>query len=99
MKKSIILFASFLIFQSFSSFSNHVFEPIKDVQIFDIQPILDNPKGKLKIRFIGTVDKSDTTHRPKGFLAKVKSAFNTILDFSENPPFKIEVVREKEKKN
>jgi hypothetical protein len=99
MKKSIFLLVSLLIFQSFSSFSNHAIEPIKDVQVFDIQPVLDNPKGKLKIRFVSTVDKSDTTNRPKGLFAKIKNVFNALLDASENPPFKIEVVREKEKKN
>jgi hypothetical protein len=99
MKKRIYLLFALLIFQSFSAFSNHIVEPIKDVQVFDIQPVLDNPKGKLKIRFISTVDKSDTTNRPKGLFAKIKNVFNALLDVSENPPFKIEVVREKEKKN
>jgi hypothetical protein len=99
MKKRIYSLVVLLIFQSFSSFSNHVVEPIKDVQIFDIQPITDNPKGKLKIRFVSTVDKSDTTNRPKGLFAKIKNVFNALLDASDNPPFKIEVVREKEKKN
>jgi hypothetical protein len=99
MKKSIFFITSFLIFQSFTSFSNHIIEPIKDVQLFDIQPIMDNPKGKIKIRFVSTADKSDTTNRPKGFLAKIKNVFNALMDASDNPPFKIEVVREKEKKN
>jgi hypothetical protein len=99
MKKSTFLFSFLLILQSFYSFSNHVLEPIKDVQIFEVQPIIDNPKGKIKIRFVSTADKSDTTNRPKGFFAKVKNIFNAVLDLSENPPFKIEVVREKEKKN
>jgi NRPS condensation-like uncharacterized protein len=99
MKKRIFLLVSLLIFQSFSSFSNHEIEPIKDVQAFDIQTVLDNPKGKLKIRFVSTVDKSDTTNRPKGLFAKIKNVLNALLDASENPPFKIEVVREKEKKN
>lgn len=88
-----------MILQSFSSFANHVIEPIKDIQIFDIQSVLDNPKGKIKIRFVSTADKSDTTNRPKGFFAKVRNVFNVLLDASDNPPFKIEVVREKEKKN
>jgi hypothetical protein len=99
MKKRIYLLASLLIFQSFSSFSNHELEPIKDVQVFDIQPVVDNPKGKLKIRFVSNIDKSDTTNRPKGLFAKIKNVFNALLDVSDNPPFKIEVVREKEKKN
>ena len=99
MKKHLYLLASLLIFQSFSSFSNHETEPIKEVQIFDIQPVVDNPKSKLKIRFVSTVDKSDTTNRPKGIFAKIKYVLNALLDASDNPPFKIEVVREKEKKN
>ncbi len=99
MKKCFYLLASLLILQSFPSFSNHVFEPIKDSQIFDIQVVMDNPKGKLKIRFVSTVDKSDTTNRPKGLFAKIKNVFNALLDASDNPPFKIEIVREKEKKN
>jgi hypothetical protein len=98
MKKSIFLIASFLIFQSTFSYSNHILEPIKEVQVLDIQPILDNPKGKLKIRFVSNIDKSDTTNRPKGFFAKVKNIFNTVLDLSENPPFRLEIVREGEKK-
>jgi NRPS condensation-like uncharacterized protein len=99
MKKRIYLLVSLLIFQSFYSFSNHVVEPIKDVQVFGIQSVVDNPKGKLKIRFVSNIDKSDTTNRPKGLFAKIKNVFNALLDASENPPFKIEVVREKEKKN
>ncbi len=98
MKKRIYLFASLLIFQAFSSFSNHPLEPIKEIQVFEIQPV-DNPKGKLKIRFVSTVDKSDTTNRPKSFFAKLKNVFNAILDASDNPPFRIEIVREKEKRN
>jgi hypothetical protein len=99
MKKSIFFISSLLILQSLPSFSNHVIEPIKDAQIFDVQPFMDNPKGKIKIRFVSTADKSDTTNRPKGFFAKIKNVFNALLDASDNPPFKIEVVREKEKKN
>lgn len=99
MKKYVTIFFVFLIFQSLSSFSNHIMEPIKDIQPFDYQLINDNPKGKLKIRFVSNVDKSDTTNKPKTFFAKVKNVLNSILDISENPPFRIEIVREKEKKN
>jgi NRPS condensation-like uncharacterized protein len=90
MKKRNYLLVSLLIFQSFSSFSNHEIEPIKEVQVFGIQPVIDNPKGKLKIRFVSTVDKSDTTNRPKGLFAKIKNVFNALLDASDNPPFKID---------
>ena len=99
MKKRTVILFSFLTFQSLSSFSNHIKEPIKDIQPIDYQIINDNPKGKLKLRFVSTIDKSDTTNKPKTFLAKVKNVFNAILDISENPPFRIEIVREKEKKN
>jgi hypothetical protein len=99
MKKSIFLISSLLILQSFPSFSNHIIDPIRNIQISDNQPIMDNPRGKIKIRFVSTADKSDTTKRPKGFFAKIKNVFNALLDASDNPPFKIEVVREKEKKN
>lgn len=99
MKKRIYIVASLLIFQAFFSFSNHVFEPIKVFQVFDVQTVIDNPKGKLKIRFVSNIDKSDTTNRPKGLFAKIKNVFNAILDVSDNPPFRIEIVREKEKKN
>jgi hypothetical protein len=99
MKKNIFFLTFLLIFQSFSSFSNHELEPVKDVQVFQFQPVVDNPKGKLKIRFVSTIDKSDTTNRQKGFFAKIKNVFNALMDASDNPPFKIEVVREKGKKN
>ena len=99
MKKRIVILFSFLTLQSLSSFSNHIKEPIRDIQPIDYQIINDNPKGKLKLRFVSTIDKSDTTNKPKTFLAKIKNVFNAILDISENPPFRIEIVREKEKKN
>ena len=99
MKKYTIILFAVLTSQSLSSFSNHIKEPIKEIQPIDFQLINDNPKGKLKIRFVSNVDKSDTTNKPKTFLAKVKNVFNAILDISENPPFRIEIVREKEKKN
>ena len=99
MKRYTIVFFVFLILQSLSSFSNHIKESIRDIQPIDYQIINDNPKGKLKLRFVSTIDKSDTTNKPKTFLAKIKNVFNAILDISENPPFKIEIVREKEKKN
>ena len=97
-KRTIILFV-FLTFQSLSSFSNHIKEPIKDIYPIGYQLINDNPKGKLKIRFVSNIDKSDTTNKPKTFFAKIRNVFNSILDISENPPFRIEIVREKEKKN
>lgn len=99
MKKYATILFIFLTFQSLSSFSNDIKEPIKDAQSIDYQIISDNPKGKLKIRFVSNIDKSDTTNKPKTFFAKIRNVFNSILDISENPPFRIEIVREKEKKN
>ena len=99
MKKRTVILFSFLTLQSLLSFSNHIKEPIKDIQLIDCQLINDNPKGKLKLRFVSTTDKSDTTNKPKTFFAKIRNVFNSILDISENPPFRIEIVREKEKKN
>jgi hypothetical protein len=71
-----------------NSFSNHEF-------------LVDNPKGKFKIRFVKTwgKDNGDTANRPKSFFAKLKNVVNSILDASENPPFKVEIVREKSAKN
>lgn len=98
MKIPIPLVTAFLIFYSSSSVANDVKDPIQAFQGFDQQWIIDNPKGKLKIRFVSTADKSDTTNKPKGFFAKLKNVFNVLLDVSDNPPFRIEIVREKEKK-
>lgn len=58
---------------------------------------VDNPRGKINIRFIRNEDKSDTTNKPKGFFAKLKNIVNLLIDASDNPPFKIEIVREIEK--
>lgn len=58
---------------------------------------IDNPKGK-KIRFIRNEDKSDTTNKPRGFFAKLKNVINLLMDASDSPPFKVEIIREKEKK-
>jgi hypothetical protein len=35
----------------------------------------------------------------KVFFAKLKNVVNLLMDVSDNPPFKVEIVREKEKKN
>lgn len=65
----------------------------------DYELLMDNPKGKFKIRFVKNDDKSDTTNKPKSFFGKLKNVVNMILDASDNPPFKVEIVREKEKKS
>jgi hypothetical protein len=97
MKVNSSFFIIFFIFISLSTFANDMEEPIKDIQLIEYQLITDNPKGKLKIRFVNTIDKSDTTNKPKGFFAKLRNVVNMLMDASDNPPFKIEVVREKEK--
>jgi hypothetical protein len=99
MKKRTSFFIFFFIFLGLSTFANVNEEPIRDIQPVEIQLIADNPKGKLKIRFVSNTDKSDTTNKPKGFFAKLKNVVNSLMDASDNPPFRIEVVREKEKKN
>jgi hypothetical protein len=97
MKKQTTLFMILFIFMSLSTYANDVEEPVKDIQPVEYQLITDNPKGKLKIRFVSNTDKSDTTNKPKGFFAKLRNVVNSLMDVSDNPPFKIEVVREKEK--
>jgi hypothetical protein len=82
-----------------NSFAKNDIDPIRQIPIDGINWNIDNPKGKLKIRFIRNEDKSDTTNKQKGFFGKLKSVVNMILDASDNPPFKVEIVREKEKKN
>lgn len=99
MKKGIYLLLLILTLQSISSSASDIIDPVKQDQLDEYQWIMDNPKGKLKIRFVRIEDKSDTTNKPKTFFAKLKNVFNALLDISDNPPFKIEVVREKEKKN
>ncbi len=91
----LILFSGIL----FQSFAKNDIDPIRQIQVEPINWIIDNPKGKIKIRFIRNEDKSDTTNKPKGFFAKLKNVVNMIMDASDNPPFKVEIVREKEKKN
>jgi hypothetical protein len=81
------------------SFAKNDIDPVRPIQIEAINFNIDNPKGKIKIRFIRNEDKSDTTNKPKGFFAKLKNVVNLLMDASDNPPFKVEIVREKEKKN
>lgn len=81
------------------SFAKIDVAPIRPIQIEVINLSIDNPKGKIKIRFIRNEDKSDTTNKPKGFFAKLKNVVNLLMDASDNPPFKVEIVREKGKNN
>ena len=98
--KKFILPLSILFFVSQSkSFAKNDIDPIRQFSIDATNLIIDNPKGKIKIRFIRNEDKSDTTNRPKGLFGKLKNVINMLLDVSDNPPFGVEIVREKEKKN
>lgn len=97
-KYTLTLLVLCCLYHSKSSAKNHI-DPIRQIHFDAINWSVDNPKGKLKIRFIRNEDKSDTTNRPKGFLAKLKNVVNMLMDASDNPPFKVEIVREKEKKN
>ena len=81
------------------SFAKSDIDPIRHIQVDAINWTLDNPKGKLKIRFIRNEDRSDTTNKPKGFFAKLKNVVNMFMNASDNPPFRVEIIREKEKKN
>ena len=82
-----------------NSFAKNNIDPIRQIQINTFNWTIDNPKGKYKIRFIRNEDKSDTTSKPRGFLGKLKNVVNMIINASDNPPFRVEVTREKEKKN
>jgi hypothetical protein len=98
--KKITLSLLILCFAShYKSFAKNDIDPIRQINIDDFNWTIDNPKGKLKIRFVRNEDKSDTTNKPKGFFGKLKNVVNMLLDASDNPPFKVEIVREKEKKN
>jgi hypothetical protein len=98
--KKITLFLLILYFtHQPKSFAKNEFDPIRQIQFDATNWTIDNPKGKLKIRFIRNEDKSDTTNKPKGFFAKLKNIVNMLMDASDNPPFKVEIIREKEKKN
>lgn len=99
MKKFTLLFIIFYLASQAVTFAKNDIDPFKQIQTIDISWSVDNPKGKLKIRFIRNEDKSDTTSKPKGFWGKLKSVVNMLLDASDNPPFKVEIVREKEKKD
>ena len=99
MKKEIFyLLILYFLCQS-KSFAKNDIDPTQQIYLEKITWKIDNPKGKYKIRFIRNEDKSDTTNRPKGFLGKLKNVVNMIINASDNPPFKVEIVREKEKKN
>ncbi len=99
-KATFILIALFL--TQFKADAKKIIDPICQIQIDEYQydMLADNPKGKLKIRFVRNEDKSaDSTNKPKSFFGKLKSVVNMLLDVSDNPPFKVEIVREKAKKN
>ena len=81
------------------SLATNEIDPIRHLPSDEIHLTMDNPKGKIKIRFIRNEYKTDSTNRPKGFLSKLKNVVDMIMNASENPPFKVEIVREKEKKN
>ncbi len=98
MKKYTILFLIFLFLVISKSFAKNDIDPIRQIQLNEFNWAMDNPKGKIKIRFVRNEDKSDTTNKPKGFFGKLKNVVNMLLDASDNPPFKVEIVREKEKK-
>jgi hypothetical protein len=97
MKKTSLLIFIILFSIRFNAFSSNIIYPIRYAQMDESEWMMDNPKGKWKIRFVRTDDKSDTTNRPKGFFNKLKDVVSNLMSLSDNPPFKLEVVREKEK--
>lgn len=98
MKKITLLILLFCSVNINISFAKNEINPVRLIQIDEINWTIDNPKGKIKIRFIRNEDKSDTTNKPKGFFGKLKNVVNMLMDASDNPPFRVEIVREKEKK-
>jgi hypothetical protein len=103
MRKNTILLIIVLFFAlpKSNAHTRKIIDPIRQIQLddYEYEWMVDNPKGKLKIRFVRNEDKSsDTTNKSKGFFGKLKNVVNMILDASDNPPFKVEIVREKEKK-
>ena len=99
MKKFILPLSILFFVSQFKSFAKNDIDPIRQIPVDAINLIIDNPKGKIKIRFIRNEDKSDTTNRPKGLFGKLKNVINMLLEVSDNPPFRVEIVREKEKNN
>lgn len=95
MKKNILIVSLFLSISGFSSSANDI-DPFPMIQMTPINFIVDNPKGKLKIKFVFNDPKnpSDTT-KPKTFFGKLKNVLNSLMDASDNPPFKVQIVREK----
>lgn len=95
MKKNILL--TLLLISSF--YCNSLADDVNPIELMPLKHknlMLDNPKGKLKIKFVMNDFKSsgDTT-KPKSLFAKIKNVVNSLLDASDNPPFKLQVVREK----
>jgi hypothetical protein len=94
--KKYTLYFTFCFFLTVSqSFSNKIIDPIRQIQMDETEWMMDNPKGKWKIRFVKNDDQSDSTNRRKGFLNKLKDIVSNLM--SDNPPFKVEIVREKAK--
>ncbi|MEA5258633.1 hypothetical protein VB264_12625 [Arcicella aquatica] len=95
MKKKILF--TLLLISTFcvKSFAEDI-DPIELMPMKHTNVVIDNPKGKLKIKFVFNDyrDTGDTT-KPKSLFAKLKNIVNGLLDASDNPPFKVRVVREK----
>ena len=99
MKKFILSLLILFFVSQPKSFAINDIDPIRQIPDDAINLTIDNPKGKTKIRFIRNEDKSNTTNRPKGFFGKLKNIINMLLGVSHNPPFRVEIVEETEKKN
>ena len=97
MKKRFVFIISLSLITCNEILAKNSADPIKDIPISNFDWSIDNPKGKFRIRFIKIEDKSDTTAKPKGIFGKLKSVINMVMNASDNPPFKVEIVREKTK--
>lgn len=98
MKKKILFLTIFSLLNHGQSFAKNDIDPFRQIEKNHLNFFIDNPKGKLKIRFLRNEDKSDTTNQQKGFFGKLRNVVNMLLNASENPPFKVEIIREKTKK-
>jgi hypothetical protein len=60
-------------------------------QPVEVMNMLDNPKKKLRIKLVLREEERGDSTQKKGIFAKAKMILNAILDFSDNPPLKLQV--------
>jgi hypothetical protein len=95
MKTHTLLLCLLIFVGGSKSLANDI-DPLPIIQMMPINFMIDNPKGKLKIRFVmNDMKSSGDTTKSKSFFGKLKYVLNSLMDASDNPPFKLQVVREK----